>query len=92
MAEGGRFEPPKRVSSFNNLANRRLQPLGHRIADFRNEKAGQVVIGCFKNSASRWYRMLGFTAIIDDERWRKINAQYDYFYKLVVMFWGGECR
>ena len=29
MAEGKGFEPPKGISSFNDLANRRLQPLGH---------------------------------------------------------------
>ena len=29
MAEGKGFEPPEGVSSFNDLANRRLQPLGH---------------------------------------------------------------
>ena len=28
MAEGKGFEPPKGISSFNDLANRRLQPLG----------------------------------------------------------------
>ena len=29
MAEGRGFEPRKGVSPFNDLANRRLQPLGH---------------------------------------------------------------
>ena len=32
MAEGKGFEPPKGISSFNDLANRRLQPLGHPSA------------------------------------------------------------
>ena len=32
MAEGKGFEPPEGVSSFNDLANRRLQPLGHPSA------------------------------------------------------------
>jgi hypothetical protein len=32
MAEGGGFEPPKGISPFNDLANRRLQPLGHPSA------------------------------------------------------------
>ena len=32
MAEGKGFEPPKGVSSLNDLANRRLQPLGHPSA------------------------------------------------------------
>ena len=35
MAEGKGFEPPEGVSSFNDLANRRLQPLGHPSANFR---------------------------------------------------------
>ena len=34
MAEGKGFEPPEGVSSFNDLANRRLQPLGHLSAKF----------------------------------------------------------
>ena len=33
MAEGKGFEPPEGVSSFNDLANRRLQPLGHPSAN-----------------------------------------------------------
>ena len=32
VAEGKGFEPPEGVSSFNDLANRRLQPLGHPSA------------------------------------------------------------
>ena len=32
MAERGGFEPPEPVSQFNNLANCRLQPLGHLSA------------------------------------------------------------
>ena len=32
MAEGKGFEPPEGVSSFNDLANRRFQPLGHPSA------------------------------------------------------------
>ena len=32
MAEGRGFEPRKGVSPFNDLANRRLQPLGHPSA------------------------------------------------------------
>jgi hypothetical protein len=32
MAERKGFEPPERVSPFNDLANRRLQPLGHLSA------------------------------------------------------------
>ena len=32
LAEGKGFEPPEGVSSFNDLANRRLQPLGHPSA------------------------------------------------------------
>ena len=32
LAEGKGFEPPKGISSFNDLANRRLQPLGHPSA------------------------------------------------------------
>ncbi len=32
MAEGGGFEPPRGISSPNDLANRRLQPLGHPSA------------------------------------------------------------
>ena len=35
MAEGKGFEPPEGVSSFNDLANRRLQPLGHPSAKNR---------------------------------------------------------
>ena len=35
VAEGKGFEPPEGVSSFNDLANRRLQPLGHPSANFR---------------------------------------------------------
>ncbi len=35
MAEGKGFEPPEGVSSFNDLANRRLQPLGHPSAKDR---------------------------------------------------------
>ena len=37
MAEGKGFEPPEGVSSFNDLANRRLQPLGHPSANFGRE-------------------------------------------------------
>ena len=33
MAEGGGFEPPKGIAPFNDLANRRLQPLSHPSAD-----------------------------------------------------------
>ena len=32
MAEGGGFEPPKGIAPFNDLANRRLQPLSHPSA------------------------------------------------------------
>ena len=32
MAEGGGFEPPRGISSPNDLANRRLQPLSHPSA------------------------------------------------------------
>ena len=40
MAEGKGFEPPEGVSSFNDLANRRLQPLGHPSAG-TTKKASQ---------------------------------------------------
>lgn len=36
MAEGGGFEPPKGIAPFNDLANRRLQPLSHPSADSFN--------------------------------------------------------
>ena len=39
MAEGKGFEPPKGISSFNDLANRRLQPLGHPSAGAGPEQA-----------------------------------------------------
>ena len=32
FGQGKGFEPPEGVSSFNDLANRRLQPLGHPSA------------------------------------------------------------
>ena len=32
MAERGGFEPPKGIAPFNDLANRRLQPLSHLSA------------------------------------------------------------
>jgi hypothetical protein len=32
VAEGGGFEPPKSRKALNDLANRRLQPLGHPSA------------------------------------------------------------
>jgi hypothetical protein len=35
MAERGGFEPPVRFYSYNGLANRRLQPLGHLSAAMR---------------------------------------------------------
>ena len=41
MAEGKGFEPPEGVSSFNDLANRRLQPLGHPSAG-ATKKASQL--------------------------------------------------
>ena len=40
VAEGKGFEPPEGVSSFNDLANRRLQPLGHLSAKFSRLKLG----------------------------------------------------
>ncbi len=36
MAEGGGFEPPKGIAPFNDLANRRLQPLSHPSAGSLN--------------------------------------------------------
>ena len=39
MAEGKGFEPPKGISSFNDLANRRLQPLGHPSAGDRERQS-----------------------------------------------------
>ena len=41
MAEGKGFEPPKGISSFNDLANRRLQPLGHPSAKGQSLKLGK---------------------------------------------------
>ena len=49
MAEGKGFEPPKGISSFNDLANRRLQPLGHPSAGadpfFSNHDASRRLAG-----------------------------------------------
>ena len=50
MAEGKGFEPPKGISSFNDLANRRLQPLGHPSAGDMRFCSKIVVILMFKST------------------------------------------
>ncbi len=56
MAEGKGFEPPKGISSFNDLANRRLQPLGHPPAGVTG-LAGKILASSHVRIARR---MLSF--------------------------------
>ena len=56
MAEGKGFEPPKGISSFNDLANRRLQPLGHPPAGVTGS-AGNILA---KSHVQNTRRMLSF--------------------------------
>ena len=56
MAEGKGFEPPKGISSFNDLANRRLQPLGHPSAGVIGS-AGKILTCSYVNNTRR---MLSF--------------------------------
>ena len=52
MAEGKGFEPPKGISSFNDLANRRLQPLGHPPAGVTGS-AGKILTNSHVHSTRR---------------------------------------
>ena len=44
LAETRGFEPPVPISEYNDLANRRLQPLGHVSVGF--ERIGAVAVHC----------------------------------------------
>ena len=52
MAEGKGFEPPKGISSFNDLANRRLQPLGHPPAGVTSA-ANKILASTHVNNTRR---------------------------------------
>ena len=52
MAEGKGFEPPKGISSFNDLANRRLQPLGHPPAGVTGS-AGKILANSHVHNTRR---------------------------------------
>ena len=52
MAEGKGFEPPKGISSFNDLANRRLQPLGHPPAGVKG-LADNILAGSYVHNTRR---------------------------------------
>ena len=52
MAEGKGFEPPKGISSFNDLANRGLQPLGHPPAGVTGP-AGKFLASAHVNNTRR---------------------------------------
>ena len=52
MAEGKGFEPPEGVSSFNDLANRRLQPLGHPPAGVKG-LADKILAGSYVHNTRR---------------------------------------
>jgi hypothetical protein len=52
MAEGKGFEPPKGISSFNDLANRRLQPLGHPPAGVTST-AGKILANAHVHNTRR---------------------------------------
>ena len=56
MAEGKGFEPPKGISSFNDLANRRLQPLGHPPAGVKGSAGNTLASSHVHNTR----RMLPF--------------------------------
>jgi Phage integrase family len=53
-AERGGFEPPKPVSQFNGLANRRYRPLSHLSRQRAGDSADSPIINANRNLPDRW--------------------------------------
>ena len=89
MAEGKGFEPPKGISSFNDLANRRLQPLGHPSAgDAHSKEQAPIIYTAYAglslamkaNSVKPKWAYKALKSTLNDNSWN--DKDFHFFFEL----------